>query len=624
MRLFSRSGAFILSWLCGIAVAQDAPNEALQIPLFSFPASGSFRSNRDGTFRNDFCHLSDQVIVYQNLTLDKALQGVDLHVALMQGEFVNWQIERNDPNDPTRITRRVLDPDFPGLVPRLLDELCKRAGCTWRNSYAAVDYADLPEDRSFNDMLYWSTEVYDLQAEWWMRSISRLREGMTFTEPWYDGTIIMVSKRVDGEKDAFDPWGWLAPFDRGVWIMVIATVLGSAIIHWLLQSVLNPNATEEEKVDPIEATWLFATAFAGQFEFDPQTGPARLFTFSIAFWALLMTSAYTANLASFLVIRNAPEQQIESIQQAVQLDKTMCVWKASGTEDAVVKAFSQYASSGKLKRTSQRGVYEGLKSGECDIAITEVSSWDVFQANEEINGDCSLAWIGRPFQNVPASFAVKSDAGTLCTSLLRDVFNLFLHDMESDGTIEVLWDEAISETATVQCDAVETGTRRLHTNNIQEKKSNAPENNERILRATAAKTGGDEIPEEDSDTTKLTLTNMGGVFMLHGVLSIISVACALTPWIWRRIFANESTRGGKVDPGPSTKALESDEGASVAGSERSLYYFDAISKPNQSGHEGSLLGLDQNVSNETIHALRLEMNDKLASIETKLATLLKQ
>jgi hypothetical protein len=38
------------------------------------------------------------------------------------------------------------------------------------------------------------------------------------------------------------------------------------------------------------------SAFAGQFQFDPQTAPARLFTFSMAFWALLIGATYTGEL----------------------------------------------------------------------------------------------------------------------------------------------------------------------------------------------------------------------------------------------------------------------------------------------------------------------------------------
>lgn len=285
----------------GVANAQEAPNPALELPLLEFPSSDIAVHNDDDdvlSFRNDFCDLAQRVLVLQEVTLGDALQGVDLHTALMQGEFVQWELEYNDAADPTRVTNRTLATDYPGLVPALLDELCARAGCRWRNTYAAPSYEDLPDDRSFLDLLLWTTDVYDLTADWWMRSVARLQAGTTFTEPWYDATIIMVAIQSDSaEEDSFDPWGWLAPFDRAVWIMVLVTVVISSILYWLLERLDPDTDRRKTRLDPVETMWMFATAFAGQFEFDPQTGPARLFTFSIAFWALLMISAYTANLA---------------------------------------------------------------------------------------------------------------------------------------------------------------------------------------------------------------------------------------------------------------------------------------------------------------------------------------
>ena len=105
------------------------------------------------------------------------------------------------------------------------------------------------------------------------------------------------------EQDRFDAITWLAPFDVSVWHLIIGTVFFSALVCQLSE-VLNPNSDhKKECLNSIEVTWMFTAGFAGQFKFDPQTGPARLFTFSIAFWALLMGAACTANLASFLVAR---------------------------------------------------------------------------------------------------------------------------------------------------------------------------------------------------------------------------------------------------------------------------------------------------------------------------------
>lgn len=110
----------------------------------------------------------------------------------------------------------------------------------------------------------------------------------------------MVAAKPEPEKDTFDAWGFLDPFDTAVWIMVMATIVASAGIHAILRA-LDPHRhtyseDEEDSADWTEMIWKYATAFVGQFEFDPHNGPTRLFTFSIAFWGLLLTSAYTANV----------------------------------------------------------------------------------------------------------------------------------------------------------------------------------------------------------------------------------------------------------------------------------------------------------------------------------------
>lgn len=305
----------------------------------------------------------------------------------------------------------------------------------------------------------------------------------------------------------------------------------------------------------------------------------------------------------------------------------MCVWKSSQTDASVTQKWSEYAASGRLVRTSQRGVYEGLLNGDCEIAITEVSTWDVFQYDENINGDCALGWIGRPFLTIPASFGVKGDSGSRCTSLLRDVFNLYIHDMEVDGTLTNLWDEHIAFSATVNCgidpetDDDDAFLRRMvdsKQRDSRKKGNNANENaNNQIprhLKATAAKNAA-SAGDEDPETIKLTLTNMGGVFMLHGILSTLSLLCALVPWAWRA-YSKQPKKGKARREKLSTVSCEahrhdthheSDEVRSEGGaSAGSQYYFDAMSKP----------------SGEAIDELRVEMAQKLGSIEEKLAALL--
>merc|ERR1712238_639354 len=112
----------------------------------------------------------------------------------------------------------------------------ERSGCTWRNSYYALSN-DLPNDKTYADYVVWITDVYDLAADWWMQSIERLRTGTTFTDVWYDASIIMVGKDEAKQKEPeyrLELWGWLKPFTSTVWVVIVATIFGSAAVYFAL------------------------------------------------------------------------------------------------------------------------------------------------------------------------------------------------------------------------------------------------------------------------------------------------------------------------------------------------------------------------------------------------------
>jgi len=360
------------------------------------------------------------------------------------------------------------------------------------------------------------------------------------------------------------------------------------------------------------------------------------------------------------VVRNTPEQRIDSLQEAVRLNVPMCVWKSTQTDVTVSAQFPTYARNKELwkRRPTAHSVYEGLAAGECEIAVTEVSTWDLFRHDQTVNGDCLLQWIGRPFQALPASFAVKGDAGTLCTSLLRDVFNLHLHDMQSDGTLDELWDEHIEQTATVFC--TETATTDESEENAERRRllqeavwnnNNKLQQNDANRQLKAAQNAGPEGGSSDGgDTTKLTLINMGGVFLLHGALSVLSLICALFPVLQKKLCGASSSsssdsknnqKGGKTtdearrmmgldetaglpwndsngdaehDPGETIHINGSE--VSITSNSEKMFFFDAQSIRSTGTHNIA--------TTMAVEELRSEMHTKLSSIEDKLAALLSQ
>ena len=374
-------------------------------------------------------------------------------------------------------------------------------------------------------------------------------------------------------------------------------------------------------------------------------------SFSTAFWSLLIISAYTANLASFLVIRNQRGVRPETLENAVRQNKKMCVWRSTPTDVSISSSYPAYAEGGNWRRfDDQKDIFRSLRTGDCEIAVTEVSSWDTFQYDEELNYDCSLEWIGRPYRTVPASFGVKSDAGELCTSFMRDVWNYHLHNMENDGTMDSLWDAHLQRTATISCDEPNLFAG-------QDEDNSDGRRLKRELKAVV-KNGGSEggtvaAAGTETENEELTLTNMGGVFIVHGILCAIALVWALVDW-WRireKLKKDEGLSPATRCRGHSLvfrEKLKKDEGLSPASSSWFFLQRDPTAKEKSSTSSGGIedervidvdheeladepvsttssqhyFDAETHASTDALKALRAEMHAKLGSIDAKLSAIL--
>jgi len=87
--------------------------------------------------------------------------------------------------------------------------------------------------------------------------------------------------------------------------------------------------------EPLTAIFLSSITFTNHFEFKPQTHPARLLSFSWTLWALIIASAYTANLASFLVSRNKVDFSVNTLEDALKNNIPVCVQRFSYLDEMV-------------------------------------------------------------------------------------------------------------------------------------------------------------------------------------------------------------------------------------------------------------------------------------------------
>ena len=219
-------------------------------------------------------------------------------------------------------------------------------------------------------------------------------------------------------------------------------------------------------------------------------------------WALLMGAAYTANLASFLVVKNAPRDVVESLADAVRLKEPICVYKDTASH---VLLQDEFPNAIVVEKVTEKESFQGVVDGDCTVALGAITSFYHWERDINVNPDCELIWIGRKIREVESGFASISDSGIYCTSLIRDVVHLHMRHMKEDGFIQRAWDEDFFLSSTNECSG--SSLRIDRRRNL----------------------GGDDDPEESQtalEAGQLNIKNMGGIFILHGSLSVLAVLLA--------------------------------------------------------------------------------------------------
>lgn len=460
---------------------------AQEVPAFTTPLFDTTESHRQ--------NVCDRQALLHNGTvlLRDALTGFALRPALYIGDFFSLNNETG-----------AIDEERPGLIVELLDELAKRGGFTWRDSFGVFNYKDMEKNRTFDELLKWTVDTYDLSCNSWSSSIGRINQGVTFLQGWYDGSIILVGKQETTDK--VNVWSFLMPFAWGVWLMMFVTIVFSGFVYYWMEWYNEDSDRQDLGKMPTENIYFAALSFIGQIQFMPATDYARIFTLSCAFWGLLMASAYTANLASFLVANNTPSLAIASVGDAVSARLPICVKDSSVSDTLVTDA---HPGAILVPKRIEDDIFFGVNRGECTLALTNVGTWDNYKERSVVNGNCQLDWIGRVFKFIEAGFASLSDSGTLCSSLIKDVLNVHLAEMKEDGFIEEAWQRHLERTSDIKCTTATQDT--------------------------------------DSDSSQLSLQDMGGLFIIHYMVTALAICMAVfTKWNKKRKLKEIAKRSGDI------------------------------------------------------------------------------
>lgn len=221
----------------------------------------------------------------------------------------------------------------------------------------------------------------------WDQSLERMDMGIAFMEPWYDSSIILIDKRewYTRYSDDFTVdtiWNWARPFHGEVWIMIAVTILISGFVYQFLEHM------DGERQERAQSQWFYDNLylsllnFTQNFSYAPTSGAGRIFSVSMAFWAMIVTATYTANLAGFMITTAQQTPTIDSILDAVVQGIPICTY-ANTNGDFVIQ--ERYPMAIRKPFATELEMYDALHADECGLVADHVSSWRNKQEQKKFN-----------------------------------------------------------------------------------------------------------------------------------------------------------------------------------------------------------------------------------------------
>ncbi|CAB9520482.1 receptor ionotropic, NMDA 1 [Seminavis robusta] len=513
-----RTCMYLLCLLCCLSTTHGLGGEKAAYQIT--PLSSSQISHRQ--------HVCDRYDRYRagEIELKDALSGLSLKPMLT--------IEESRSSNFKYSHEEGIDKDNPGIIVELFDAIAERANFTWRASFGVTEVAGT-YNLTWTELLHWSIENYDISINDWDHSAERMAMGVTYTVPWYDGSLILIDRRKSNNDgtNTINPLNWTKPFEPAVWGMIILTVIISAMVYQLIE-YLNGEQEERSLYQWFsDNLYLSAINFSQNFEYAPNSFAGRIFGVSMTLWALVITATYTANLASLFVEARVDPGLVESMEEAVVFGYPVCTYENTNSDFYIRETFPK---ANRKPREDDMVSLESLRNGECALAVIGKDTWLTKQLDEDYNPNCDLEWIGDTVKVVDAGFAVVADVGFKCSSLVRHVVNLHLTSLIEEGVMAAIWNKYRELEDDGHCqyedDSNVQSRRQLRFHESQKPKSRhrgaGPDKKHRILKSGGlASSGSDTGDNIDADT--LTLQQMAGTFLVHyGAMAVAVIVSFIT------------------------------------------------------------------------------------------------
>ena len=265
------------------------------------------------SYQNNFCPSHKKV---ENGTLNRrdVLKGLNISVGLQ-----NYVLD-------SKTGKPGISNPYSAVA--VFDELSRRAGFQWRDSFGVVDPPNA--NQTWTDAMIDTVDNYDLALDWWARTVARVEMGILYPESWMDVSLIMIRKTVT-QQTKLDTLAFMKPFAASVWIMILFTIMISALVYYCIDFMTCRGNNDKMELSFGDSMFFAFQAFTGHSNLNPISSPNRLLLISLLFWCLVIITAYTANLTVFLVNKNFVIT-IDDFEDVLHNNFQVCLWRGGGPE----------------------------------------------------------------------------------------------------------------------------------------------------------------------------------------------------------------------------------------------------------------------------------------------------
>ncbi|CAK9076161.1 unnamed protein product [Durusdinium trenchii] len=228
-----------------------------------------------------------------------------------------------------------------GLEIDILNELGLRAGFTY--SMVIHDWSNIT---SFKKALAERIMLQDMitYAYWF---ITPGRMGIGAYSPYGFLEAMLFAVVVPKEKSMFsfdEIFSFLTPFSPAVWFCFLGLMIGTGLMYRFLETSNDEDFPEGRGLFDIrnflDSIFKSSGHITGASGFAPKTWPGKVLLMSWTWCIVLTLSAYTANLASFLVMKAENAAGFSSLTSAVQQMKKVSVERGGTSGNMVPKQLS--------------------------------------------------------------------------------------------------------------------------------------------------------------------------------------------------------------------------------------------------------------------------------------------